>query len=93
MAILPINVYGDKILRKKTELVKQVDDDLIVEIQDMLTTMRNANGVGLAANQVNIDKSIFVIDLSPNLIHDKQKWPIYWLFQPKIYTGSRRTVR
>ncbi|MBN1300409.1 MAG: peptide deformylase [Melioribacteraceae bacterium] len=64
MAILPITVYGDKILREKTKSVKQVDDGIIKNIKDMFETMRNARGIGLAANQVGLDKSIFIIDLS-----------------------------
>ncbi len=64
MAILPITVYGDKILWEKAKPVKAVDDQLIVTIQDMFSTMRNANGIGLAANQVNIDKQLFIIDVS-----------------------------
>lgn len=63
MAIIPITVYGDSILRKKTEKVKSVNDELIQNIQDMFQTMRYANGIGLAANQVGINKSLFVIDL------------------------------
>ena len=63
MSIIPITVYGDKILRQKTKNVEKVDDVLIKNIQDMFQTMRYANGVGLAANQVGLDKSVFVIDL------------------------------
>lgn len=63
MSIIPITVYGDSILRKKTANIKNVDDELIQNIQDMFQTMRYANGVGLAANQVGLDKSLFVIDL------------------------------
>ena len=65
MAILPITVYGDKILWEKAKPIKAIDDQLIVTIQDMFQTMRKANGIGLAANQVNIDKQIFIIDVSP----------------------------
>jgi peptide deformylase len=64
MAILPITVYGDKILRHKAQPVKQVTDELIVKIKNMLDSMHNANGVGLAANQVGYKESIFVIDLN-----------------------------
>jgi len=64
MAILPITVYGDKILRKHAKKVEKVDDNLIALITDMFQTMRHASGVGLAANQVNVDKSLFVIDIS-----------------------------
>lgn len=65
MAILPITIYGDKILSKTVEKVKAVDDELIEEIRDMFETMRKADGVGLAANQVGLDKSFFIIDLKP----------------------------
>ena len=64
MALLPITLYGDKILRKKVNSVKEVDLKTIELIKNMFDTMHNANGVGLAANQVGADKSIFVIDVS-----------------------------
>lgn len=63
MSIIPITVYGDSILRKSTKKIEKIDDDLIQNIQDMFHTMRNASGIGLAANQVGLDKSLFVIDL------------------------------
>ena len=65
MAILPITVYGDKILRQTVKTVKSVDDEMIDNIQSMFSTMRNANGIGLAGNQVGLDKKIFIIDVSP----------------------------
>ena len=65
MAIFPITVYGDKILRNVAEPVKKVDDDLIFKIQSMFETMRNADGVGLAANQVGLKEKLFVIDVQP----------------------------
>lgn len=64
MAIIPITVYGDKILRQKAQPVKQVTDELIVKIKNMLDSMHNANGVGLAANQVGYSESMFVVDLN-----------------------------
>lgn len=64
MAVLPITLIGDKILKKKGRKVTQVDNSTVELIRNMFDTMRNANGIGLAANQVGSDKSIFVIDLS-----------------------------
>lgn len=64
MAVLPITVYGDKILKQKTKPVKQIDDEIIGNIRDMFQTMRNASGIGFAANQMGLNKSIFVIDLT-----------------------------
>lgn len=64
MAILPIQLYGDRLLKEKAKKVKKVDDGLIIKIKNMFDTMRNANGIGLAANQVGYEESIFVIDIS-----------------------------
>ncbi len=64
MAILPITVYGDKVLRQKTNPIEQIDDEIIGLVRNMFETMHNAYGIGLAANQVAITKSIFIVDLS-----------------------------
>lgn len=64
MALYPITQFGDKILRKIAKPVNTVDDEVVEIVRNMFNTMRNANGVGLAANQVNLDKQIFVIDIS-----------------------------
>ena len=63
MSILPITVYGDSILRAIAKPIKMVDDELIENIRDMFETMRYANGIGLAANQVGLNKKMFIIDL------------------------------
>ncbi len=64
MSLLPVTLYGDKILRKKVDKVSDVDNETIKLISNMFDTMRNANGIGLAANQVGANKSIFVVDVS-----------------------------
>jgi len=64
MAIIPITVFGDKILRKKCQPIKKVTDEIIVKIKNMIDTMHNASGVGLAANQIGYSESIFVVDLN-----------------------------
>ena len=64
MALLPITLIGDKILKKKAALIKDVDVKTIELIRDMFETMRNAKGIGLAANQVGADKSILIADIS-----------------------------
>ena len=63
MALLPVTVYGDSILRETVKPISEVDDVLIRNIQDMFETMRNANGIGLAANQVGLNKKMFIVDL------------------------------
>ena len=64
MSILPIYVYGAEVLRQKAKPVKSIDNSVITLVYDMFDTMRNANGVGLAANQVGIVKRIITIDIS-----------------------------
>ena len=90
MAILPITIYGDEILKKKTNPVKQIDDKIIGLIRDMYETMRNASGVGLAANQVNVNKSIFVIDLQPVEGYEKTK-PVV-MINPEITLRSEELI-
>ncbi len=64
MSLIPITQYGDLILRKVVKPVKRIDDEVIEIIRDMFSTMRNANGIGLAGNQVDLNKRIFVVDIS-----------------------------
>ncbi len=90
MAIVPIQVYGDKILKEKAKLVKKVDDELIAKIKNMFDTMRNANGIGLAANQIGYSESVFVIDLTPVEGYEKVK-PIVAI-NPKIVLESDEKV-
>jgi len=57
-------MFGDKILRKKVNKVEEVDNDTIELIKNMFDTMNNANGIGLAANQVGANKKLFIVDLT-----------------------------
>lgn len=90
MALLPVTLYGDKILRKKTGPVKEVDFEVIELIKNMFDTMRNANGIGLAANQVGADKSIFVIDVS--VIEGYEDTKPLALINPEIINRSEEKV-
>ena len=63
MAIRNIRVIGDDILRKKCKEVKEITEKNKELIQDMLDTMYDADGVGLAAPQVGMLKRIVVIDI------------------------------
>lgn len=66
MAIRNIRKEGDPVLLKVSKPVKEVDDRLVELIDDMLDTMYEACGVGLAAPQVGILKRVVVIDVSEN---------------------------
>lgn len=65
MAIRNIREIGDPILNKECKVVKEMNERTQILIDDMLETMYEANGVGLAAPQIGILKRIVVIDVSP----------------------------
>lgn len=60
--MLEIKKYGEAILRKKTKNVGEVDDEIRKLISFMVTAMYEANGVGLAANQIGLDLNMAVVD-------------------------------
>ena len=64
MAIRKIRIIGDEILEHKSKPVKEMTPRIKTLIEDMLDTMYEAQGVGLAAPQVGILKQIVVIDVS-----------------------------
>jgi peptide deformylase len=63
MAIRTIRIQGDPVLGKTCKEVKEVNEKITTLIDDMLETMYDANGVGLAAPQVGILKRIVVMDV------------------------------
>ena len=83
MAILEIVKYGDPVLRKKTEPITKITDDVIQLAEDMLETMYAAPGVGLAGPQVGISLQICVIDIVP----EGKREPIV-LINPKVLSGE-----
>ncbi|MCD7717580.1 MAG: peptide deformylase [Lachnospiraceae bacterium] len=64
MALRNVRIYGDEILKKKCRPVQMMTPRTKLLIHDMLDTMYDANGVGLAAPQVGVLKRIVVIDVS-----------------------------
>ncbi len=64
MALLDILEFPDERLRKRAKPVTSVDDSIRQLVEDMLETMYEAPGVGLAATQVNVQKRVIVIDVS-----------------------------
>lgn len=64
MARLEVLHFPDPRLRKQAVAVKSVDDNIRRLAADMLETMYDENGVGLAATQVNVQQRVVVIDLS-----------------------------
>jgi len=64
MAILPILVAPDPRLKAPAKTVENVDAEIRQLMDDMLETMYQANGIGLAAPQVGVSKSVIVIDVA-----------------------------
>ena len=69
MALLHVLHYPDPRLRTKAKSVDVVDDGIRKLIDDLLETMYDAPGIGLAATQVNVHKRVLVVDVSAN--HDQ----------------------
>ena len=90
MAILPITQYGDSILTQVVKPIKAIDDEIIEIIQNMFSTMRNASGIGLAGNQVGLDKQIFIIDVSP--VEDYEHIKPVVMINPKIIKYSDEKI-
>ena len=65
MAVLEILKYPHPLLKKRSQEIEKIDENTRHLIQDMIETMYDANGVGLAACQVGVSKRIIVLDVSP----------------------------
>ena len=78
LGILTILEFPDERLRKKAAVVKVVDDKIRRLLDDMLETMYESRGVGLAATQVDVHQRIVVIDVS-----DDKEAPLI-LINPEI---------
>ena len=66
MTIRPIIAVPDPRLKQVSEPVEAVTDDLRLLMDDMVETMHDAKGIGLAAIQVGVSKRVIVMDLSPS---------------------------
>lgn len=84
MTILPIVTAPDSRLTIKSFPVEQVDDALRSFMDDMLETMYDAGGIGLAAVQVGVHKRILVMDLQDPAYGDSP----YFIVNPEIVTSS-----
>jgi peptide deformylase len=84
MTILKIVTYPKKILSRPTQLIENIDGDIQSLIENMAQTMYQAPGIGLAAIQVGINKSLMVYDISPK---DKER-SLQVLINPRIVSSE-----
>ncbi|GAA0324043.1 peptide deformylase [Psychrobacter aestuarii] len=107
MALLPILSYPDPRLRTIAQPVKEVDDEIRTLIDDMFETMYDAQGIGLAATQVDRHIQLIVMDLSEDkneplvfinpkvtpLIDDKKPYEEGCLSVPDVYDTVERPTK
>jgi peptide deformylase len=106
MAILPILCFPDPRLHKVAQPVAQVDERIQTLVKNMLETMYDAQGIGLAATQIDVHERVVVIDVSeehneplvlinPEIIwasDEKQLGEEGCLSVPGIYDGVERSI-
>ena len=97
MAVLPIRMAGDPVLRQKAKRVQTIDASIQKLVDDMIDTMRDAPGVGLAGNQVGVPLRVIVIEVPEETEEDenagRQEPPprqLYTLINPQIVKRSGR---
>ena len=88
MTIRKILTEPDPFLRQKSLDVEVVNDEIRSLMDDMLETMYNAPGIGLAAIQIGVPKRVIVIDLSRN---EEEKNPLYFV-NPEIIINSKNDI-
>lgn len=79
MSVLKIHTYPDEILKKPAEPLKNINGATQTLIDDMIETMYNAPGIGLAATQVGQSKRVVVID-----VRNIEEHPLIVLINPEI---------
>lgn len=89
---LSVRIYGDPILRKKGEKVREINDEIRKLVRDMIETMDASQGIGLAAQQVG--KAIRLFVLRRYIDGPDGKWtvsdPVVYI-NPKIVSVSDET--
>lgn len=88
MAIREILVVPDPVLKLVSQPVEKVDDELRALMDDMLETMYDAPGIGLAAIQIGVPKRVIVMDIAGP---DDPKAPRYYV-NPEIVWASDETA-
>lgn len=81
MAVLPVHEYPDSVLREAAKPVERFDDELKAFLEDMWETMKENDGVGLAAPQVGVDRQIAVVQwqgkryvlINPRVVYSEGK--------------------
>ena len=89
MSILKIYQYPDTVLRKQTQKISSFDDELTQIVEDMVETMYDAPGVGLAAPQVGESIRLIVVDTTEDKEGDKEHMV---LINPEIIESEGKQI-
>ena len=95
MALRKIVTLPEAVLRRKAHTVTKVDKNLQTVIDDMIETMREAPGVGLAAPQIGLSERIIVVEyFEREEDEEKEDAPrkVWALLNPEIVKSSEETV-
>ena len=90
MAVLPVRMLPDPALRRRAAPVETVDDTVRRLIEDMLETMYDAPGIGLAAPQVGVSKRVVVVDCSDD---DGPRQPIRMVNPEIVWQSGESSTR
>ncbi len=91
MAVLPIVTVPDPVLRRKAHKVTEFDKPFQKIVDDMIETLRDAPGVGLAAPQVGISERLIVIEYGDDEDETVPK-KLYVVVNPEITSASEEMV-
>ena len=84
MAILDVVTYPQATLRKMSEPITEISQDIRDLIRDMRETMYSSRGIGLAAPQVGVNQKVIVVDVT---IYQPEQKP-FALINPEIVSGE-----
>lgn len=102
--IYEIKIYGDEALRKKSTEVEVITEEILEILNNMVETMHDVKGIGLAAPQVGVNKRMFVLDIGDRKVRKVINPKLEYfgdiieceegcLSVPGIYRGVKRPER
>lgn len=87
--IMPIRIFGDPVLRKKAQTIENIDGSIDRLAREMVQSLSQARGLGLAAPQVGQSKSLCIINLP--LLDEKVKQPLV-VINPQIHLREGEVI-
>lgn len=92
MAILPLIIAPDPILKKPSEPVQTIDDSVRTLLSDMAETMYHSGGIGLAAVQVGVHKKLIVVDVEWRDDDEASMRPLKFINPEIIWDSEEQNV-